>query len=87
VNINVIEGAFAKRQPQGYKDVEVVKQYLNKLRARKGILFKSFRQKKLLYLITISLQDCKGIHRGKKNVLKVIYFPKGSSEFNAVEEC
>jgi transposase len=25
--------------------------------------------------------------KDRKDVLKVIYFPKGSSEFNAVEEC
>lgn len=29
----------------------------------------------------------RGYIEERKNVLKVIYFPKGSSEFNAVEEC
>jgi transposase len=29
----------------------------------------------------------RGYIEKRKDVLKVIYFPKGSSEFNAVEEC
>ena len=34
-----------------------------------------------------SLLASNGALKDRRDVLKVIYFPKGSSEFNAVEEC
>jgi hypothetical protein len=36
---------------------------------------------------TLSLQDYKRIHERQKRCIKSHIFPRGSSEFNAVEEC